>query len=90
MITRRLVIHGLVQGVGFRWSLAREAEKLGLAGWVRNRREGTVEALLQGTPDAVAQLIAWAHAGPPAAQVTRVALHEAEGEFSGFEQWPTV
>ncbi len=90
MAARRLVIHGLVQGVGFRASLAWEAERLGLTGWVRNRRDGTVEATICGDDEAVAQLIAWARRGPPAARVARVEVELGEGEFDRFEQRPSV
>ena len=71
-LTRRLSIHGRVQGVGFRWQLTHEAEKLGLSGWVRNRSDGSVEALISGPPEAVEALTAWAHRGPPQAHVARV------------------
>lgn len=86
--TRHLQIHGRVQGVWFRDSMCREAERLGVAGWVRNRRDGTVEAVVQGEAAAVQAIIAWAHRGPPKAEVSRVAIEEAEGEFAGFEQRP--
>ena len=52
-LTRRLLIEGRVQGVGFRWALSAEATSLGLKGWVRNRQDGSVEALIHGTADAV-------------------------------------
>lgn len=92
-ICRRLVIHGLVQGVGYRWSIVREAERIGgLSGWVRNRRDGTVEAVVAGDPAQVAELIAWAETGPPAARVSRVLVSEANPvglPASGIEQRPT-
>ncbi|MBS7540865.1 acylphosphatase [Ancylobacter lacus] len=68
----RLMIHGRVQGVGYRAWLAREAGRRGLAGWVRNRASGAVEALLCGQQPAVEALIAACHGGPPAARVERV------------------
>lgn len=71
-VTRRIVIHGRVQGVGFRWSLTEKAGELGLDGWVRNRSDGSVEALLSGPAEAVDALTAWAHRGPPHARVDRV------------------
>ena len=71
-ITRRIVIEGRVQGVGFRWSLTEKAGELGLDGWVRNRTDGCVEALLHGPAEAVDALTAWAHRGPPHARVDRV------------------
>ena len=93
-ITRRLFIDGRVQGVGFRWSLNAEAQALGLKGWVRNRSDGSVEALLIGSPEAVDQLTVWAHHGPSAARVDRVLSRDepisAEDLASTrFEQRPT-
>jgi acylphosphatase len=67
-----LRITGTVQGVGYRYALQREAERLGLGGWVRNRRDGSVEALAQGPPAALDALTVWARRGPPAARVTGV------------------
>jgi acylphosphatase len=87
---RRLVISGRVQGVGFRHSLQREAIRLGLAGWVRNRRDGTVEAMVSGPEGAVQSLVAWAHRGPPAARVDMVAVSIGEGSFAAFEQYPSL
>ena len=92
---RHLLIHGLVQGVGFRWSLCAEARRLGVAGWVRNRRDGCVEALLQGSPEALATLTAWAHRGPPDARVSAVDIADETGTgtteaLSDFSQRPTV
>lgn len=91
-ITRHLRIRGLVQGVGFRWSFCREAERLGLAGWVRNRHDGSVEALVRGTPAAVEAMTAWARHGPPAARVSAVDCSEgdAAAELDGFTQAETV
>jgi acylphosphatase len=92
----RLEIHGHVQGVGYRYSMAREAERLGVRGWVRNRRDGSVEALLVGPAPAVQRLVAWARRGPPAAAVSRVDQWPGEPQggsgwaFSGFEQRPTA
>lgn len=90
MSSKQLRIHGLVQGVGFRWSLAREAQRLGVTGWVRNRRDGSVEALVCGGEPEVGRIVAWAHRGPAAARVVRVEVWDAEGEFESFEQWPTA
>ena len=95
-LTRRLLIDGRVQGVGFRWALSAEATALGLQGWVRNRRDGTVEALIHGTPDAVEALTVWAWHGPSSARVDRVLAKDEPGsaaEFAGtatgFRQRPT-
>jgi ADP-ribose pyrophosphatase len=72
MRAERLTIRGSVQGVGFRYGLITEATAEGLTGWVRNRRDGTVEAHLQGDADAVERVATWARRGPPAAEVTAV------------------
>lgn len=88
-ICRRLLIHGGVQGVGFRHAMQREAIRLGLVGWVRNRREGTVEAVVSGQESAVQALVTWAHRGPPAARVEKVVVAADEGHFAAFEQLPT-
>jgi acylphosphatase len=92
MVTRHLQISGHVQGVGFRYAMQTEAARLGLAGWVRNRRDGSVEALVQGDDAAVAALTAWARHGPRGAHVAevRVASAEADASLAGFEQRPTI
>lgn len=94
MICRNLRITGRVQGVGFRWSLCAEAETLGLTGWVRNRRDGSVEALIHGPAETVTALIAWAQHGPAAARVDTVVCTEANAAelalFNGFEQRATL
>ena len=84
-VVRRLVITGRVQGVGFRYAFADEARELGLKGWVRNRRNGEVEAIVSGPADTVDVIVAWAHRGPPAAKVTAVSVEAATGEFTGFD-----
>ena len=90
---RHLVIHGRVQGVSFRYSMACEAQRLGVAGWVRNRREGTVEAVLVGAAAAVAALMAGARHGPSLARVERIEVELPAAELradivsgSGFQQ----
>jgi acylphosphatase len=87
--TCHLRIRGVVQGVGFRAYLRHEAQRNGVSGWVRNRRDGSVEAVVQGTEDAVQAVIDWARHGPPTAHVTDVQVSEAEGAYQGFEQRPT-
>ncbi len=85
MIRRRVVVHGFVQGVFFRDTTRRRANREGVAGWVRNNRDGTVEAVFEGEPEAVARLVAFMHEGPRGARVERVDLHDEEPEaLSGF------
>lgn len=79
-ISRQLRIRGLVQGVGFRDALRREAIARGCTGWVRNRRDGSVEARVEGESAAVEALIAWAGHGPPAARVSGVVAEPASAE----------
>lgn len=94
MITRRLLIEGLVQGVGYRAAMGIEAQRLGLTGWVRNRIDGRVEAVAQGPAGALERFIAWARRGPPAARVSAVHVSGVEVEpdyhFVRFEQLPTA
>jgi acylphosphatase len=88
--TKQLRLHGRVQGVYFRESMCRKAAELGITGWVRNRRDGTLEALVQGAPEAVAGILAWARTGPPAAQVTRMETSEGSGHYSEFMRMESV
>jgi acylphosphatase len=85
MQTRRLIIRGQVQGVGFRYSMVRQARTLGVTGWVRNRPDGSVEAVVNGNPQAVDAMIEWAHRGPPGAIVRDVTVAESDGEYETFE-----
>jgi len=80
---RRITVHGRVQGVGYRASMAAEARRLGLRGWVRNRADGSVEAVAAGSPAALDTLVAWAHTGPRWASVTRVHTCAADGADAG-------
>ncbi|HZX33548.1 MAG TPA: acylphosphatase [Rhodocyclaceae bacterium] len=90
-VVRHLLVTGLVQGVGYRFSTVIEAQRLGLDGWVRNRRDGRVEAVASGPEDKVAALIEWAHRGPPSALVREVEVIPWDGEIpSGFHQAPTA
>jgi acylphosphatase len=86
---KRLLITGRVQGVGFRFYLQRKARELGLAGWVRNCRDGSVEAVIQGSAEAVDTMIAWARRGPASAVVAGVQVTDATGDYAGFETRPT-
>lgn len=90
-IARRLLVRGRVQGVWFRESMRLEAERLGVSGWVRNRMDGTVEAVVEGTPEAVAAMVRWAHRGPEAAEVAAVEESHANPEsLARFEKRPTA
>jgi acylphosphatase len=89
-VAKRLLVTGVVQGVGYRQWVVSEARRHGLTGWVRNRRDGSVEAVVAGAAEAVAQLIEAARRGPPAARVEHVQVEDAEGEFSGFDWRPTA
>ena len=85
MVRRRVVVHGRVQGVGFRYSLARAAESRSVAGWARNRADGTLEAVFEGDPEAVESLVRFCHEGPRGAEVERVEVFQEEPEgFSRF------
>lgn len=92
MISRRLRIFGHVQGVFFREAMRQRAEQLKVTGWVRNRTDGTVEALVQGEPFAVETLTDWARRGPPAARLDRVEIEAADDEprHTIFDKKPTV
>lgn len=84
-MVKHLRIHGLVQGVFFRETMRRQAEKLRVTGWVCNCIDMSVEAMVQGTPEALDTIIAWAHHGPETAQVERVEIDDGEGNFTRFE-----
>jgi acylphosphatase len=87
-VTRRLLIEGRVQGVGFRWSLTNKARELGLDVRVRNRDDGSVEALVSGPIEAVDRLTLWAHRGPPSARVDRVACQDEHREAAPNNHLP--
>ncbi|MBI5784360.1 MAG: acylphosphatase [Rhodocyclales bacterium] len=87
---RHLVITGLVQGVGYRYGMVVAARRLDVAGWVRNRRDGSVEAMVAGTAESVAAITDWARRGPAGAEVAHVAVELGSGEFTEFEQRPTA
>lgn len=85
MIASRVVVHGDVQGVFFRDSCRQQAEQAGVAGWVRNRSDGAVEAVFEGEPEAVARLCRWCESGPAQARVERVDVTDEEpGGVAGF------
>ena len=88
-VTVHVCVFGRVQGVGFRDALCSQALQRGVCGWVRNRRDGSVEAILQGETAAVEALLAWARRGPPAARVAEVKSEPATGSldrpYEGFD-----
>ena len=89
--SKRIEIYGQVQGVYFRASLREKAIALGLSGWVRNRRQGWVEACIQGEAEKVATLISWSRRGPEAARVVRVEIFDEDGaHYADFRQLPTL
>ena len=84
-VRRHVVVSGRVQGVFYRDTCRREAERLGVTGWVRNRDDGRVEAVFEGPAQAVAELVAWAHHGPPSAGVASVEVRDEPPEgLAGF------
>lgn len=82
-----LQIHGRVQGVAFRWATQRQAETIGLVGWVRNQADGTVRVVAEGERAVLDLLLTWARTGPDHAHVDRVdaAWSEAAGNYTSFE-----
>lgn len=90
-VTNRLRVHGRVQGVFYRAWTVETARGLGLRGWVRNRRDGSVEILVSGSEQAVARLVERCREGPPAARVERIGVEGAdEAVPTGFEDRPTL
>jgi len=85
-VRAHLIITGIVQGVFFRMETQKAAEKRGVNGWVRNRRDGSVEAVLEGEKESVDSLIDWCRQGPPRATVNDVDIswEDFQGEFSEF------
>ncbi|MGH8670685.1 MAG: acylphosphatase [Burkholderiales bacterium] len=88
-VTKRLRLYGKVQGVYFRGSMYHQARTLGATGWVRNRRDGTLEAVVQGSQEAVETLIRWARRGPELAVVENMEISDAEGDYERFSQLDT-
>ena len=85
VVARRVVVDGRVQGVGFRQACAEAARRNQVSGWVRNRRDGRVEAWLEGPPDAVARMVAWCRSGPVMATVTGMAVEDETAQgLAGF------
>jgi acylphosphatase len=90
---KRLRIRGLVQGVSYRAGFDMQARASGLSGWVRNRADGSVEAMIAGDTAAVERIIAWARTGPPGARVDEVTVASADAtevDGNGFSILPTL
>lgn len=81
-MAKRLLVHGRVQGVGYRASFANKATSLGLQGWVRNRMDGSVEACVDGEPQAVEAIVVWARRGPSTALVSSITVEESADQAS--------
>ncbi len=77
---RRVIVSGRVQGVGYRWSAATEAERLGVSGSIRNLDDGSVEAEVRGEPDAVERFIEWMRVGPQGARVDDLSVDQVDGD----------
>jgi len=95
LATVHLSIHGIVQGVGYRDAFSLQALQRGVVGWVRNRRDGSVEAVIQGEAHAVEAMVRWAGRGPAAARVDRLdhraaRTDEAATVQAGFRRLPTA
>ena len=91
MSAARIIVTGRVQGVGYRWWTERQAKALGLAGWVRNRRDGSVEVFVEGTQRAITTFAEECAQGPPAAKVADVKVEEAAAlGTERFTQHPTA
>jgi len=92
--TYHLIVGGRVQGVGYRDALRHEAVRLEVTGWVRNRIDGSVEAVIQGRRAALEALVQWARLGPPAARVSALQVRDApemlRRNYPGFERLPTT
>lgn len=89
-LVRRLLISGVVQGVGFRYSMLAQARLLGVGGWVRNLRDGRVEAMIAGDAVRVEAMLAWSRIGPAGGSVDKLIVEPAAGDFHGFELRPTA
>ncbi|WP_098406291.1 acylphosphatase [Paramicrobacterium agarici] len=86
MVRKIVIVTGIVQGVGFRFSARREAARLGVTGWVRNRSDGSVEAAVQGDAERVTDMLRWLRTGPSSAnvrsfEVTNVVPVDGEADF---------
>jgi acylphosphatase len=87
---KRLVITGVVQGVGFRYAMMAQARLLGVNGWVRNRRDGSVEAMISGDAAQIEEMLAWSSIGPAGSAVDKLMVEPAIEEFVEFVLRPTA
>ena len=78
MIRQRVIVHGRVQAVGFRYGARIEAQRLGVAGWIRNRSDGAVEAEIEGDAASVDEMLGWLDDGPPGAEVTSISTTDLQ------------
>ena len=78
MIRQRVIVHGRVQAVGFRYGARIEAQRLGVAGWIRNRSDGAVEAEIEGDAASVDEMLGWRDDGPPGAEVTSISTTDLQ------------
>ena len=85
--TRLVTVRGLVQGIGYREACVRRADALSVTGWVRNRMDGSVEVMLQGSPAQLAEMCAWLGEGMSAALVEQLEVTEMQPPFSRFDQF---
>ena len=90
MEVRRVVITGLVQGVGFRYAMVAQARLLGITGWVRNCRDGSVEAVIAGDAGQLEAMLDWSRSGPAGATVDKLLIESASGDYRDFELRPTA
>jgi acylphosphatase len=92
VVARRVVVRGVVQGVGYRYAMVEAARAARVVGWVRNRREGSVEALVQGDGAAVLAMVAWCERGPDGARVDAVEVADVavDDTLDGFTQRPSA
>ncbi|KVN92522.1 acylphosphatase [Burkholderia ubonensis] len=91
--TRLVRVRGVVQGIGYREACVRHATRIGVTGWVRNRMDGSVEAMLQGSPKQLDEMCAWMSEGMPAALVDGIDVSEVRppvARLEGFDRLPTL
>ncbi len=83
----QVIVSGIVQGVGFRYSALKKANELGVTGWIKNRIDGKVETIIEGDEERISQMVSWIKKGPIQSKVTEVEVNELtyKGEFNSFE-----